>query len=177
MSHQTSLGKYFKSSATSKRVITVDIDGTIANISARIAKAESSAPLGSPKYWDIALSGDLYHLDTPITESVPFLSNYATSGDIVYLSGRRAGTETQTRAWLDQHGFPAGRVIHRSKGVDSKSFKIHHLRILRETYKKFDGHFGDRIEDDGGAAKSAGVPFFHVHENDGNCWLQFSSFP
>ena len=174
MSHQSTLGKYFKSSTSSKRVISVDIDGTIANISARIDKAASFAKEGTPQYWDMALSGDLYHMDLPIVESIPLLNSYR--GDIVYLSGRRSGTEPQTKLWLEQHGFPAGKVIHRRRGIDSKSFKTEHLRSLRDHYKKVEGHFGDRLEDDGGAAKMAGVPFFHIHENDGNSWLSNQTF-
>jgi uncharacterized HAD superfamily protein len=174
MSRQASLGKYFKSSLTAKRAISVDIDGTIADISARIAKATSSAPLGSHQYWDIALSGDLYHMDLPISESIPLLTSY--EGDIVYLSGRRSGTEEQTKAWLEKHGFPQGRIIHRPKGRDSRSYKVSHLRDLKDSYKQIDGHFGDRLDDDGGAARAAGVKFFHVRENDGSSWVEHSAF-
>jgi len=174
MSRQASLGKYFKSSLTSKRVISVDIDGTIADITARIAKASTAAPLGSHQYWDIALSGELYHLDVPIAESIPFLTSY--DGDIVYLSGRRSGTEELTKAWLEKHGFPKGRIIHRPKGKDSRSYKLFHLRNLKDTYKQIDGHFGDRVDDDGGAARAAGVKFFHIRENDGSSWLLHSAF-
>jgi hypothetical protein len=169
------LTKYFESATTNKRVLSVDIDGTIANISNRIRLAESRAAVGSPQYWDIALSGENYHLDSPIMESIPFLHSYLRRSpdcEIVYLSGRRTGTESYTRAWLDQHGFPPGRIIHRSKGTRSFFFKLNHLREMKGRYSRVDGHIGDRLEDDGGAAKTANVDFYHIIENEGKSWLE-----
>lgn len=160
-----------------KRIVSVDIDGTIANISARMALAGSTHKEGSTKYWDMALCGSLYHLDEPLLAARDALLDYVSSADvgIAYLSGRRSGTEHQTRAWLLEHGFPSGNVVHRRKGVRSKLFKCESLRAMRKKVW-VECHVGDRLEDDGGAAAQAGVKFFHIKENDQSSWHAFPSF-
>ncbi len=160
---------------STKRTISVDVDGTIADISARLAEAEKRAKKGTEKYWNILLDGELYHLDKPIQGAKTFLLRWVKDGrgEVVYLSGRRAGTEKATRAWLELHGFPAGSIIHRVKGSDSRYFKTYQLKDLRETCRLV-AHFGDRPDDDGGAARDADVRFFHIRENDGSSWPSLS---
>jgi FMN phosphatase YigB (HAD superfamily) len=157
--------------------ISVDIDGTIADISARIATAEQTAKPGTALYWDTLLDGELYHLDRPIEEARKFLVRWTleAKGEIVYLSGRRKGTQLSTRRWLEKHAFPTGRIIHRVKGSDSRYFKTCQLRELA-VVANLEAHFGDRLEDDGGAAKAAGVRFCHIHENDGSSWPTLEKF-
>ena len=172
---QTSLHKFL-----GKRkmiTISVDIDGTIADISARLAAAEGRATPGTAAYWEVLLDGNLYHLDQPIEHARKFLLRWTTEvrGDIVYLSGRRKGTEIATRKWLEKHAFPTGRIIHRAKGSDSRFFKTCQLKELAVA-ANLAAHFGDRVEDDGGAAKAAGVRFCHIKENDGNSWPSLDDF-
>ena len=175
MSQQTSLHRYL--GKRKLRAISVDIDGTIANITARIAAAEKRAKPGTTAYWETLLDGKLYHLDEPMVEARNFLHRWTREvrGEIVYLSGRRRGTEIATRRWLEKHEFPIGRVIHRVKGSDSRYFKVCQLRELA-TSANIEAHFGDRLEDDGGAAKEAGVRFCHIRENDGSSWPSLEEF-
>ena len=152
------------------RTLSVDIDGTVADIGARVRRAATVAQEGSVQYWDALLDGDWYHLDRPIREAREFLLGWTQEGgSVVYLSGRRAGTEEATRSWLETHEFPTGRVIHRMKGRDSRTFKTTELRELKK-HTRLAGHVGDRLLDDGGAARNAGVRFYHVRENEGASW-------
>ena len=81
----------------------------------------------------------------------------------MYLSGRRQGTEDATERWLRQHGFPHGQIIHREMGNRSLYFKSSWLRELRNQYW-VDAHIGDRLEDDGGAARYTGIKFIHIKD-------------
>ncbi len=116
-----------------KPTIVVDIDGTIANIDARIEKAEQSGhSKRSPKYWDYALSGDLFSMDTPIPTTPECMQKLAREAEIVYMSGRRAGTEKHTQDWLREHGFPDGNIILRPKGTETEQFKTERIAQLKE---------------------------------------------
>lgn len=174
--------------------LSMDLDGTVANISARLALAEQVCVEGTPEYWDVALNGDLYELDVPIPEAKSFLHAWLRSGAdvagdgffepvaewntgtdhsqrhlssssrcVAYVSGRRSGTEHQTRAWLQRHGFPAGEILHRPTGSKSMGWKCQQLRGLSRRFHVV-AHFGDR-EDDREAAWRAQVRFVWVWEN------------
>ena len=175
--NQVTLNRFFKSKFADKKVLSVDIDGTIADISERIAIADAKFKKGTGQYYDCLLSSDRYHLDRPLPTSVRSLNEWSlTGGCIVYLSGRRAGTEKQTSEWLEVHGFPQGRVVHRERGTDSRRFKSKHLREMTDTYAKVVAHIGDRIDDDGGAAKDANVRFIHIPANNDEAWKQWNQW-
>ena len=167
------------------RILSVDIDGTIANISERVKLAGSQFQVGSKNYWDCLLAGEHYHLDTPLLIARTVLRRFVGDDDlkprddpddrdvsrgVVYLSGRRSGTEEATLQWLQVHGFPIGPVIHRMTGTPSKNFKTEKLKMMQEKFRVL-AHIGDRLEDDGGAAAAAGIPFVHIPENDDDAWL------
>ena len=175
-------------------VLSLDIDGTVANIDGRVARAKGIHNEGSKRYWEELLRGDLYHMDEPIQESLDsvnawlaqysiddwrksarlYLKSQTTPGVelprapriVVYVSGRRAGTEPQTIDWLQRHKFPQGRVFHRDRGTRSFQWKVSTLRDLRKV-SDVRAHIGDR-EDDRMAAKQARVMGVHVNEN---IWL------
>jgi hypothetical protein len=54
---------------------------------------------------------------------------------------------------------------------DDEAFKIDWLNLLK-TNNQIDAHFGDRLDDDGGAAHYAGVRFVHIQDNE---WPSFGS--
>mmetsp|Transcript_11432 Transcript_11432/g.10412 ORF Transcript_11432/g.10412 Transcript_11432/m.10412 type:complete len:88 (+) Transcript_11432:72-335(+) len=85
-------------------MISVDMDGTVADITKRLDYATRRAGTDKgPKFYNILLNGSLYKMDEPIAMARDFLEKYAASrGDIVYLSGRRAGTEGQSDTRLRQ---------------------------------------------------------------------------
>ncbi len=146
-----------------RKAISFDVDSTLADTTKRWSRARDQVPSeGGPRFWNIFMSGDNYYLDQPIPLSRDFVQAYADADvAIIYLSGRRAGTEEQTRQWLRQHGYPEGSIYHRPPAVLTKPFKT---RVLRQLKKEYDVlyHIGDSIVDDIEAAKAAGVPAIHV---------------
>lgn len=163
-----------KSSYSKQLCLSFDIDGTVANISERLAYAEKRAGnTTSAQYWNILLSGSLYDMDTPIPNVKAFMDTWKASEDpddvcrnFVYLSGRRSGTENQTKAWLKKFGFPDGMIIHRPKGQKSMEWKAAELTKLKSEFTVV-AHFGDR-DDDVNAAKRAKIWGIRVEENK---WL------
>jgi predicted secreted acid phosphatase len=148
-----------------QRIITVDLDGTVADISQRREFALKHGEERSPQFYEVLLDPQHFYLDEPVGSSRDFLTAYVTStqGEIVYLSGRRVGTEANSREWLISHGFPDGRVIHRRTGRKSADFKFECLSQLSEEFR-IDGHFGDREIDDGQVAEKAGVRYFLIKD-------------
>ena len=147
-------------------MVSVDMDGTVADISKRREYALRFGADGSVDFFSVLLNGQHYHMDEPILAAREFLLRYASDmkGSIVYLSGRRQGTELQSKKWLDDHGFPPGEIVHRRTGHRSLQFKIDWLHKFCQR-GWVDAHIGDRLEDDGGAARSAGVRFVHIVDN------------
>lgn len=156
-----------QASTVATQCLSCDIDGTIANIYARIEMAKSYHPKPNENYWDMLLDGAHYNMDTPILPARAFLKQWIRETDdhglrnrvIVYLSGRRSGTEEQTRNWLQEHDFPPGEIIHRVKGAKggSSNFKRIELKKLKRSYNVV-AHLGDR-DDDQWASSCAGVRF------------------
>lgn len=165
------MGSSRQTGAQKPRCLSLDIDGTLADISARLAFGE---PKTGPDYWDTVLDGDLYTMDVPIPQARYAVWAWLQEGDanacesrpsrcVVYVSGRRAGTEEQTCAWLRKHGFPDGTIHHRTKGWSSMLWKRDVLRKLKRSYYVV-AHVGDS-KDDFKAAKAAGLRCVHVQEN------------
>jgi hypothetical protein len=148
-----------------ERIVTVDLDGSVADITLRRLYALKFGPEKSPAFYDVLLDPVHFHMDVPIEPARDFLQEYrqATGGEIVYLSGRRLGTESASLEWLVRNGFPVGRVIHRRTGRKSADFKKECLLELAAQYK-VDAHFGDRPDDDSRSAEAAGVPYFLIKD-------------
>eukprot|EP00933_Yihiella_yeosuensis_P072613 TRINITY_DN81054_c0_g1_i1.p1 TRINITY_DN81054_c0_g1~~TRINITY_DN81054_c0_g1_i1.p1 ORF type:complete len:239 (+),score=19.93 TRINITY_DN81054_c0_g1_i1:96-812(+) len=153
--------------------LSLDIDGTLADITRRLEYGAERFKVGSNAYWNTVLDGSHYHMDTPILPARSFVNNWLSlnseqlqireSRCLVYLSGRRSGTEDLTRSWLEHHGFPEGEIRHRPKGISSKKWKHRQLEEMRRKYEIL-AHFGDR-EDDVSAASMAGVRSVLVKPN------------
>jgi len=147
--------KMGKGHLLSPTAIVVDIDGTIADVSRRLEFALARHPRKGHRFWDVFLDPSLYHLDVPIEAARKILDWYP--GEIIYLSGRRAGTEDATRDWLLEHGFPLGQIHHRPKGEKTIDFKV---RVIRELLRKgynIESGWGD-TEQDRIAYEEAGIP-------------------
>ena len=159
------------------RVLSLDIDGTIADVRERehYAVTVSGDREQKNRFFNVFLNGKYYEMDTPVAAALRFVNSYKEHyGDnclIVYLSGRRYKTEHQTQAWLAKHGFPAGIIFHRHHG-NSMVFKEQFLKAMKQSFKQVDAHIGDRVTDDGGAAASAGVKFLHCTHED-STWPHF----
>jgi len=147
------------------RAISIDIDGTIANIDERLRQAQSKYAYGTGAFWNYFLSGSLFYLDRPIPQARDFLQRFAQCGRIIYLSGRPLNTFEETQEWLRSNGFPNGELLLRPSG-NTREFKTNQLiRLKREYY--LIAHIGDS-EDDRLSAQEAGVPFVQVKTNE---WL------
>ena len=135
-------------------ILSVDIDGTIVDVSARYNFASFRAKDGSPQFWNIFLNSQYFHLDRPIIPARDFLCLFhLTNPDvkIIYLSGRNARTTEETKSWLRQHDFPDGEVILRNKGP-TKDFKRDQFFRLKKLGYTICAHIGDS-DDDCDAAK------------------------
>lgn len=156
-----------------ERIVCVDMDGTIADLTKRKDFALLSGPDGSRPFYEVLLDGQHYHMDAPVEASISYLWRYVreVKGKIVYLSGRRQGTEVDSATWLRTHGFPEGQIIHRQIGYRSFLFKKDWLQSLRRQYW-VDAHFGDRLDDDGEAARRAGIRFVHIEDHT---WPSFDA--
>ena len=149
-----------------QRIVSVDIDGTVADVTRRREYALQFGEDCSVEFYTVFLDGEHYPMDDPIVASRDILCRYVSelNGKIVYLSGRRQGTEEQTELWLRQHQFPNGQIIHRAMGQKSVWFKSEWLEALRRKYW-IDAHIGDRLEDDERAARYSGVQFVHIKDH------------
>ena len=58
-------------------VLSIDIDGTIANIQKRIEYANYWYYKDTPEYWDTLLDGKNYGMDKPIKSALQFLQDFA----------------------------------------------------------------------------------------------------
>ena len=149
--------------APGARIMSFDLDGTVASIQRRLDLAPGKPDKNgnmtrSSTDWNVVLNGVNYHLDAPIPGARRYVNSLTQQGyTIVYLSGRREGTEEHTARWLLEHGFPRGTaIIHRPKGVNSKLFKQHVLVALKRVGTVV-AHFGDRPGDDCISAVRANV--------------------
>jgi acid phosphatase class B len=158
----------FPSKLPDNPILSVDIDGTIANIHDRFKMAEEIEPTKNSKFWDLFLSADHYHLDQPIVAARDFLNQFVRENpefQIVYLSGRRKDTTMETEKWLSDHGFPKGEVLLRPSG-NTKWFKQRELKRMKKNHPIL-AHIGDS-DDDENAAIGAGVKAVRVPENGWN---------
>lgn len=150
-------------------ILSVDIDGTIANVSKRLKKAEKADPSRGHKFWKIFLDGDNYHLDQPIKPALEFLKDFVKEhpeDKIVYLSGRPKDTTPATKKWLDKYGYPQGEILLRPYGR-TETFKAQELEKLKKEGHQIIAHIGDTADDEN-AAKAAGVKFIKVPTNGWN---------
>lgn len=92
-----------------KKIVIVDIDGTISIVGDRVKYLQSIPP-----NWD-----EFYKRcgedkpNNPIIELVSILEMYY---EIVYFSGRRESCREDTRKWMDANGVVYGRMFLRENG-------------------------------------------------------------
>jgi len=146
------------------KVIVVDIDGTIMNVSKRWNMAKQVAKPPSRKFWDVFMNPNLLKYDEPIAKTADALQTIKKMGfDIVYLSGRRSTLREQTEKQLKQHGFPRGTIILRKKGKATEPFKIGVITRLKQT-NNVGVYIGDEA-DDVYVGKEAKVHTVRVKQN------------
>jgi len=99
-----------------------DLDGTVAEISRRRAKA--MRPNGKVD-WDVMYDPDNIDLDVPNQPVVAVLNMYSEKGYNVYIfSGRSDVTETATIEWLSKWDIPYAKLVMR----DSSIKRLHYMK-------------------------------------------------
>lgn len=91
-----------------KKIVVVDIDGTIATPGERLKYLK-----GKPDYEKFYAS---CFDDAPIHEMIDLVNLLGKKYTIVYCTGRREQVRKLTADWLFKHNLPAGKLIMRPNG-------------------------------------------------------------
>jgi len=135
-------------------IVVCDIDGTIADISTRIAYAGKQPsewvrrwfPKRFQHWLDLLQSDKSLMSDRPIPGMVRLLRCLDTQYTIVYLTGRSCEYRAVTKAWLEKNCFPEGHLImrHISSFETAAELKERHMERIAS------GHSEVIIFDDDG---------------------------
>lgn len=79
-----------------RKILLVDIDGTVADISHRIVHIEKK-----PKDWNSFFSE--VDGDKPIQEVIDEVKHFSLKYDVVFCTGRKEATREKTDEWLKRH--------------------------------------------------------------------------
>ena len=99
-----------------KPFIIVDLDGTLADISARKAKSVLS---NGETNWDEMFNPDNISLDVPRFDIMQQIEAFLVDNpgtEVIITSGRSDRTREDTRYWLTKHGFLYNRLLMRPNG-------------------------------------------------------------
>lgn len=164
--------EFEKTLPINKPTIVIDIDGTILDTTARWNEAKKQAKPPSPKFWNEFMNPKLVPLDKPIPETVKKLRQLESLGmKVIYLSGRRSNLIKETKALLEKHGYPTGRIILRKLGDETVDFKIMNLLQLKSE-NNIKVYVGDESRDLR-IGKQTRIPSVRVMPNrrwDDNLW-------
>lgn len=111
-----------------------DIDGVLANDTHRVKFALK-------RQWFSYFDTERMAADKVWQQGTQAVEDAIKSGwTIAYLTGRREDRRTVTEDWLDEHGFPPGRLVMRrfSQTMPLANFKEEYLRKVVST-----GNFSD----------------------------------
>ncbi len=101
----------------------IDLDGVLADVTARLHHIESS-----PKDWTAFFAG--IPDDPPYAEGLAVANELAAEHDLVYLSGRPERTRSDTERWLHLHGAPTGQIVLR-RNPDRRPARVVKVGLLR----------------------------------------------
>ena len=97
--------------SVNKNTIIFDLDGTLADITAR--KELATKPNGRLD-WDVFLDSSNIKLDKPNEPVIKLAQMFAENGfNIVVFSGRTNKTERRTRSWLTHNRVPFHKLVMR----------------------------------------------------------------
>ena len=97
--------------SVNKNTIIFDLDGTLADITAR--KELATKPNGRLD-WDVFLDSSNIKLDKPNEPVIKLAQMFAENGfNIVIFSGRTNKTERRTRSWLTHNRVPFHKLVMR----------------------------------------------------------------
>lgn len=133
----------------------LDIDGVLADVRHRLHHLDSR-----PKDWDSFFADAA--ADPLLVEGLEVALDLAQQHPIVYLTGRPERCRTDTQAWLDRYGFPAGELIMRSN-TDRRPARLTKIQELNRLQRQ--GAIAVFIDDDErvvAAAEGAGFVVRHA---------------
>jgi len=150
----------------------IDLDGTVANETARREKAEKECPKEKDKkrYYTIYFSPELIAKDTPIKKSREVLKWVTDRGvDIYYVSSRNQNCLKASMKWLEDNGFPPGkRVYHQKSPEKSVPYKT---GVIKKIQRTADVLFGVGDSDtDVEAYENCGIKAIKVEVNSEEDW-------
>jgi phosphoglycolate phosphatase-like HAD superfamily hydrolase len=150
----------------------IDLDGTIADETARRAKAEAEHPRAQDKnaYYRAYFSPEWIAMDKPIEKSREVLDWLNSKGiDIYYVSSRSQGCLKASIKWIEANKFPKGKWVYHRKGF--KRTLPYKTETIKEIQEKADVLFGvgDR-DSDIEAYKNCGIKAIRVEANSDKDW-------
>lgn len=150
----------------------IDLDGTIADETARRAKAEAECPKEKDKkgYYKIYFDPALIAGDKPIEKAREVLKWVDDQDiDIYYVSSRNRSCLAASEKWIEDNGFPEGKgVIHQERPEKSVPYKTRAIKGIQE---KADVLFG--VGDQGTdieAYENCGIKAIKVEANSSKDW-------
>jgi predicted secreted acid phosphatase len=161
-----------KQANVKSRACVIDMDGTIADESARRAKAEAKHPKEKDKnkYYKSYFSPELIALDRPIEQSREVLTWANAQGvDIYYVSSRSQKCLKASIKWLEDNKFPKGKWVYHRKGF--KETVDYKTETIKEIQRKADVLFGVGDSDtDVEAYNNCGITAIKVEANSNKDW-------
>ena len=149
--------------------VIMDIDGTIADESARRAKATHEGKID----WDEYFDPKNIPMDKPVKEARKTLNQLSKMGvKIIYVSSRPQSLRKATAEWLKKNGFPEGKIYLRKKYEKTLTFKKRVCRYLARKYRVI-AAVGDR-EKDIIAYEYARIKAFRVKPASDKDWKKIS---
>jgi predicted secreted acid phosphatase len=158
--------------AVKAKACVIDLDGTIANETARREKAEKECPKEKDKkrYYNSYFSPELIAKDTPIEKSRGVLKWVSDRGvDIYYVSSRNQSCLDASTKWIEDNGFPRGkRVYHQKSPEKSVPYKT---GVIKKIQRTADVLFGVGDSDtDVEAYENCGIKAIRVEVNSDKDW-------
>jgi phosphoglycolate phosphatase-like HAD superfamily hydrolase len=165
--------KSSEAAATVKpKACVIDMDGTIADETARRAKAEAEHPKEKDKnaYYRAYFTPEWIVMDKPIEKSREVLDWLSAQGiDIYYVSSRSQGCLKASIKWIEENKFPKGKwVYHRKAFQRTVDFKTGAVKEIQEKADVLFG-VGDR-DSDIEAYKKCGIKAIKVKANSNKDW-------
>ncbi|MCX6357110.1 MAG: hypothetical protein NT045_04410 [Candidatus Aureabacteria bacterium] len=154
------------------RACVIDMDGTIADESARRAKAEKECPKekDSKGYYRVYFDPALIASDTPSNKAREVLTWVSGQGvDIYYVSSRSQQCLEASTEWIEDNKFPKGKGVYHREGF--KKTTDYKTDTIRKIQCKADVLFGvgDR-ESDMDVYKSRRIKPIQVEVTSDKSW-------
>ena len=158
-------------------MIICDIDGTVADASARAAYAFGSVNGGSkdatPEQWDKFFEPDMMRRDKVIPLSREVLEYMSHGHKIVMLTGRLEKRRTPTLLWLRENSIPYDELIMRPDGQHDDASEFKHDAVMKIITRDPDWNYIFIDDDDRNLDSVSGIENVEIYKAP-NCWKELS---